>query len=89
MSAPEWAVVPPAPPRHVCALPDAKEHPVGTVIVCKHGIKRPEPPKAHRGKGYKPPPAIPCGIHWRVGRTWWMRDHVWRQVSAGYGAMWL
>jgi hypothetical protein len=68
-----WELVPPPPPPHYCVLPDPKGFPRGTVIVCT------QPVQDH----------LTCGVHWKVGVTWFWRDHVWRQVSPGSGKVWL
>jgi hypothetical protein len=74
---PSYRIVPPPRP-HSCALPDAKDFEVGTVIACTGKLYLPEPPMAHRAKKYRPPQPVECGQRWRVGRTWFWRDHVWR-----------
>lgn len=79
----EWEIVPPEPRPHVCKLPDAKEFPLGTRIVCTGHLPqfRAEPPKAHRAKNYSytPPPPIACQKRYRRGKTFWLQDPTWKE----------
>jgi hypothetical protein len=84
----EWELAPAPIGPHVCNLPPAKDFPVGTEIICTHGLRPPEPPPAWRAPSYKSPPRVPCGIRWRAARTLIWRDPIWRQMSPGHGKEW-